>query len=345
MSSEKIREKLSNKYHKRRLVKSGEKCSVIVNGIKDYFSDYILIELDVFEEIWYWKIPVDRVKTDFEMLIRNTETIDAIGFEFSSFIDKRISIIFNEEMNKAKLPNSNTEFDIIYEDNIIHDQISEISESKQKNIERKVSNEAELLNDEENAIHSILGVIEPISENKFKFPVYTKAKHPIEFEIELPITTSESSNSTARLIENLGGGDPMMIENEHVYLIQKNNKKEGFDKTKMIPNDNGWFLMTVDDFKDYIDYEPSKNSIENSDKSDDNETLSLQYLTVAFQLFMIGIGISLLSNLVPETQNQQEGYSNLLLIMQLIDIFSVIFVLLSIICLFGVLIINAFGSK
>lgn len=93
------------------------------------------------------------------------------------------------------------------------------------------------------------------SKSSFSFTIPFGTNTPLEFELTDPENAS-IDNSSTRLIELVGGGDPSLLENEYVYIVHK-SEVEQFMNTVTTDKTDEWVLVTP---KDYNGWKTKSNS-------------------------------------------------------------------------------------
>jgi len=88
------------------------------------------------------------------------------------------------------------------------------------------------------------------SKDGFKLTIETDADEDLEWEFEAPDSVDIEEDTTARLIEHVGGGELKFIDGEYVRIVHKSDVHNQLE-TLESDQTNEWYLVTPQDWKDH----------------------------------------------------------------------------------------------
>lgn len=260
--SENISE-VRDKYHRRRAIEAGEEYDIQIEGVESSHR-YTYIYLNVMGEIWKLKANHRSPWRDDSLIpILESMTVSVPYFSLEDIVGSEVTVTFDENMNSASI--GDTSYNIELQDDIDLGDMSESSQEDINKIQRTASRwyQYQKRSEDEGWKCTVVSS-EAEGEDSIRLSVGTDTNYDLDWVFEIPETTESSSNIRARLIEEVGNGDPFFIEDEDVVIVHQ-REKDGYLPTIGKDEVTGdWYLTTP---QDYIKWKNEELSSQNHSRS------------------------------------------------------------------------------
>lgn len=96
----------------------------------------------------------------------------------------------------------------------------------------------------------IISDVSGMGSESFLVEITTNVGETIRWTFDVPKSTDPNTNTTARLIEEVGYGDPKNLINEEILVLHKSDVDEHIEHVG-VDESNTWFLVTPDQFEEW----------------------------------------------------------------------------------------------
>lgn len=277
-------EKYADKYMRMRTIKAEEKYETMIGEVGILKNGNFGMTLAAAGEEFLVELPTDSLIDEWDNLelrsllsefpIELNPPVTLSDLEGVSF-----DVYFDEDMEYISVDGTNYDIPIEHLD----DRNLSFKSDGLEQLEEEISlcieyYDSEPTDTDGDGFRCAVSDVREIDEESFEVTVTTVSGVELEWELDVPLSTEPSASETARLVEEVGHGDPRHINGENVVLIHKTHadtylESVGTDRTR------DWYLVTPSAFEEWDDIRESnkQNNTGNDGRDPSTRTDALLY--------------------------------------------------------------------
>lgn len=247
-----------------------------------------------------WKATVDATALS---AIAKEAPVSVQFFSITELIGTDISVTFTQDMEKILVNNTTIPINFCSDTTLSKVRSRTTNTDDLSHIERDISL-CHVYNRHSPEWTCSVESVTEIDDSTLAITANTGTQHSITWEIELPKTTDKNANPKARLIENVGQGDPFFIENENIIIIHKKHADRHLP-TVAKDETNTWLLTTP---TDYTKWKNSNSNNKTTKKTQDtNPRTRRKVRDIKQKMIVYHIGFLLSFPLIDSFANLRES--------------------------------------
>lgn len=283
---------LSDQYHRRRALTSGETYTTTIEDVTTGFG-YVYLTVRVAGEYWVLTCSKTRrwdTKYGLARLLRELTNQPVADTDITALQGQTIQIEFTEDLSACTLPDTTDALALHVHHPPTSTLVGDALQRSRDDIEWGQSptdrprfpkadddNTVESLEREltltrrycatDRAWRTTIAAVTPTDtdEETFTVTVETDTDYPLTWTFELPATPDPDKNDVAHLIESVGGGELQFLEDSDIYVVAVDDVDEQV-RTVGVDETENWALVTPTDYTAW--QSATETAEENSDETD-----------------------------------------------------------------------------